>query len=62
MERLEELVRLHSSSAPDRADEWRSTLVYLRGYAGLDGRLPHSFDGLVDEVFGELLDTLPTAA
>jgi cellulose synthase/poly-beta-1,6-N-acetylglucosamine synthase-like glycosyltransferase len=62
MERLEELVRLHSAGAPDRADEWRSTLVCLRGYAGLDGRLPHSFDGLVDEVFGELLDSLPTAA
>jgi cellulose synthase/poly-beta-1,6-N-acetylglucosamine synthase-like glycosyltransferase len=54
--RLEELVRLQSANATERHEERRFTLLYLRGYAGLDGRLPHSFDGLVDDVFGELLE------
>ena len=57
---------LRPATAPRRSSSrfatGPSTLVYLRGYAGLAGRLPHSSDGLVDEVFGELLDTLPTAA
>ena len=56
IERLEELVRLRSADVRER-EEWRRfTLLYLRGYAGLDGRLPHSFDGLVRDVFGDLLE------
>jgi hypothetical protein len=62
IERLEELVRLDSADAPQRGDERRFTLLYLRGYAGLDGRLPHSFDGLVDDVFGDLLQPVGEAA
>jgi cellulose synthase/poly-beta-1,6-N-acetylglucosamine synthase-like glycosyltransferase len=54
--RLEQLVRAHSATAAERDDERRFTLLYLRGYAGLDGRLPESFDALVDDVFGDLLD------
>lgn len=61
IERLEQLVRAHSRAAA-RGDELRYTLLYLRGYAGLDGRLPASFDGLVGEVFGDLLEPLPAAA
>ena len=56
IERLEELVRLQSANATERHEERRFTLLYLRGYAGLDGRLPHSFDGLVRDVFGDLLE------
>jgi cellulose synthase/poly-beta-1,6-N-acetylglucosamine synthase-like glycosyltransferase len=56
IEQLEELVRVHSPAAAERGDEQRFTLLYLRGYTGLDGRLPHSFDGLVDDVFGDLLE------
>jgi cellulose synthase/poly-beta-1,6-N-acetylglucosamine synthase-like glycosyltransferase len=59
---LEELVRLHSTDAAERGEERRFTLLYLRGYAGLDGRLPHSFDGLVDDVFGDLLEPVHGSA
>jgi hypothetical protein len=30
-------------------------LFYLREHAAVDGSLPRSFDGLVNEVFGSLL-------
>jgi cellulose synthase/poly-beta-1,6-N-acetylglucosamine synthase-like glycosyltransferase len=56
IEQLEDLVRLHSADAVERGEERRFTLLYLRGYAGLDGRLPNSFDMLVDDVFGDLLE------
>jgi cellulose synthase/poly-beta-1,6-N-acetylglucosamine synthase-like glycosyltransferase len=62
VDRLARLVHERGTALSDRASEWRYTLVYLRGYAGLDGRLPNSFDSLVDEVFGELFDQLPVAA
>jgi hypothetical protein len=55
-------VRLHSTDAAERGEERRFTLLYLRGYAGLDGRLPHSFDGLVDDVFGDLLEPVQGSA
>ena len=47
---------------PDRADEWRYTLFYLRAEADIDGTLPSKFDSLVDECFGELLAAPPAAA
>ena len=59
---LERLVDQGARVVPDRADEWRYTLTYLRGYVGLDGRLPRSFDGLVEDVFSELLQPVPVAA
>jgi hypothetical protein len=40
---------------PQRQEEWRSYLYYLREHADPDGRLPASFDPLVDDVFGELV-------
>ena len=57
---LETLTRLVEESAdyfPDRADEWRYTLFYLRNEARVDGALPGKFDSLVEECFGELLGT-----
>ena len=62
VDRLDRLLHERADARSDRASEWRYTLVYLRGYAGLDGRLPQSFDPLVDEVFGELLGPVPVAA
>jgi hypothetical protein len=62
IESLERLVRAHSSRASEREEERRYTLLYLRGYAGLDGRLPPSFDSLVDDVFGDLLERVGRGA
>ncbi len=52
---LERLVAEHGAEVPERADEWASYLFFLREHAALDGALPHSFDSLIEEVFGELL-------
>jgi DNA repair exonuclease SbcCD ATPase subunit len=62
---LDTLTRLVEESAddfPDRVDEWRYTLFYLRNEARIDGSLPRRFDALVEECFGELLDPRPAAA
>lgn len=36
-------------------EEWTYYLVYLRDFAGIDGALLDTFDGLVLEVFGDLI-------
>jgi len=54
MPRLEQLVRDHGERFPDRRDEWQSYLFYLRDFADASGRLPSSFDALLDEVFAPL--------
>ena len=55
--RLERLVgRFGAEYAPEQVDEWRFYVLYLRDYADVDGRLPKSFDGLVLDTFGDLLD------
>jgi DNA repair exonuclease SbcCD ATPase subunit len=62
---LDTLTRLVEESAddfPDRADEWRYTLFYLRNEADIDGSLPGRFDALVEECFGELLGPRNAAA
>jgi hypothetical protein len=41
---------------PERIDEWRATLVYLREFADKDGMLPQSFDGLLWDVFEPILE------
>ena len=51
---LERLVVSASTKAPDRAEEWRAYLYYLRDFADEKGRLPRSFDGLVADVFGDV--------
>jgi capsular polysaccharide biosynthesis protein len=57
LERLERLIRDHGDALPpERQEELRSYVEYLRPYANVDGSLPKSFDPLVDEVFGDLLD------
>jgi hypothetical protein len=56
LETLERLVDHSGDRHADRIDEWRYYLLYLRGHASPDGRLPASFDWLVAEVFAELLE------
>src|SRR5207253_8234350 len=51
---LERLVRANADRFPDSVDEWNAYLFYLRDYADASGRLPASFDSLIDEVFGAL--------
>ena len=56
LDTLGRLVEEHGNDFPDRLDDWRFTLFYLRSEARVDGSLPHRFDALVEECFGELLD------
>ena len=53
---LEELVAEHGAEFPDRVEEWSFYLASLHDFAAPGGDLPPSFDALVDEVFGDLLD------
>ena len=53
---LERLVAERGGAHPDRLDEWESYLQVLRDYAEPDGRLPGSFDWLVQDTFAPLLD------
>jgi hypothetical protein len=52
---LERLVRENRDAHPELADSWEFTLYHLREYADVDGRIPLVFDGMIDEVFGQLL-------
>jgi len=45
-----------ANASPEQAEEWRTYLFFLREHAAPDGALPRSLDGLLSEVFGELLD------
>jgi hypothetical protein len=55
LDTLARLVDQGAESFPDRVDEWRFTLFYLRDEARIDGALPRKFDSLVEEAFGDLL-------
>ncbi|MDX6423843.1 MAG: hypothetical protein QOI67_1314 [Gaiellaceae bacterium] len=52
---LERLVAERGSEFPERVEEWKAYLFFLREHASLEGALPPSFDALVDESFHELL-------
>jgi hypothetical protein len=56
MQELERAVTQHADAYPDRVEEWRYYLHFLREHTDVDGRLPPTFDGLVAETFGEILD------
>jgi hypothetical protein len=56
LNRLEALVEESASAFPSRIDEWRYYLLYLREFADLNGVLPRSFDWLVGEAFGEVVE------
>jgi hypothetical protein len=52
---LRRLVEERGGKHPERLDAWNTYLFFLRDYAGPDGRLPASFDALVEEEFRDLL-------
>ncbi|HXY84606.1 MAG TPA: hypothetical protein VEH52_03910 [Gaiellaceae bacterium] len=52
---LAQLVEEQGRAFPERVDEWRYTLLYLRNEAYADGTLPGAFDWLVEDTFRELL-------
>ncbi len=51
---LQRTVDAQTGAAPEQAEEWRTYLFFLREHAASDGSLPPQFDGLVEDVFGEL--------
>jgi hypothetical protein len=57
LDTLTRLVEDRAHDFPDRVEEWRYTLFYLRNEAHIDGTLPRRFDSLVEECFGELVGT-----
>jgi DNA repair exonuclease SbcCD ATPase subunit len=57
LDTLTRLVEDRVHDFPERAEDWRYTLFYLRNEAGIDGTLPRRFDSLVEECFGELVGT-----
>jgi hypothetical protein len=52
---LERLVRANGERFPEAVDEWEAYLFYLRDYADADGRLPPTFDALIEEAFAPLV-------
>ncbi|MHB8643015.1 MAG: Wzz/FepE/Etk N-terminal domain-containing protein [Gaiellaceae bacterium] len=52
---LERLVAERGAEHPDRLEEWRYYIHFLREHAGPSGALPSSFDGLILDTFAELL-------
>jgi hypothetical protein len=55
LHQLEKLVRDRGAEFAEYADEWAFTLFYLREHSDAEGRLPASFDVMIEEVFGPLL-------
>jgi capsular polysaccharide biosynthesis protein len=52
---LERLVEERGRNYPEKAEEWSSYLFFLREYAASDGRVPASFDALIQDTFAELV-------
>ncbi len=52
---LERLVAEHGAEHPDRVEEWRYYVHFLREHAGPSGALPSSFDGLILDAFGDVV-------
>jgi capsular polysaccharide biosynthesis protein len=55
VDELERAVNARSAASPERVDEWRTYLFFLRQHAAADGSLPPQFDGLVLDVFGDVV-------
>jgi len=54
--KLEKLEQEAGARFADRREEREFTLLYLREYADFDGVLPDTFDGMLWELYGELLE------
>ncbi len=57
LDALAALVEARAGEFPQRVEEWRAYIVYLRDFVGPDSLLPAAFDGLVVDVFGSLVET-----
>jgi hypothetical protein len=59
LEDLQRLVDGETGATPEQAEEWRRYLFLLREHATHDGSLPRSLDGLINDVFADLVDRRP---
>jgi transcriptional regulator with XRE-family HTH domain len=57
LDAIEHTLDERAAEFPERADEWRTYIVFLRDFVQADGELPGTFNPLVQEVFRELLAT-----
>jgi hypothetical protein len=55
MNDLQRVVDSQTSATPEQVEEWTTYLFFLREHAASDGSLPRQFDGLVEDVFGQLM-------
>lgn len=55
LDALEHTLNEQAGDFPERVDEWRAYVVFLREFVQADGELPGTFNPLVREVFRELL-------
>jgi hypothetical protein len=55
IDELERAVSARTSASPEQVEEWRNYLFFLRQHAAADGSLPQQFDGLVLDVFGDVV-------
>jgi hypothetical protein len=53
---LQHAVDSQTDAAPEQLEDWRTYLYFLREHGASDGSLPAQFDGLVEDVFGDILD------
>jgi hypothetical protein len=49
------LVAERGAAHPERIEEWGFYVTFLAQHAGADGRLPPTFDYLIEDAFRELL-------
>ena len=53
---LASLVELRAGDFPERVVEWKAYVMELEPLVEEDGRAPAHFDGLIAEIFGDLVD------
>jgi hypothetical protein len=52
---LQHAVDAQRDASPEALEQWRTYLFFLRDHAAIDGSLPPQFDGLVEDVFADLI-------
>jgi hypothetical protein len=52
---LQRTVDAQSGATAEQIEAWRTYLFFLREHAASDGSLPSQFDGLLEDVFGEVM-------
>jgi hypothetical protein len=51
---LQRAIDSQSNATAEQIEEWMTYLFFLREHAAVDGSLPPQFDGLVEDIFGEM--------